>query len=290
MTADRLFDLTMALGEGPVWDERHNTLYWVDIPEGRIWRHNFTDNASHHTDLGETVGMCCLTPAGDMVAALKHDIVLLKNGERTVLAGGLEADLPDNRFNDGKCDAAGRLLAGTMDTKGQQRRGKLYSLTQGQPVVTLEKDITCSNGLGWSPDNKTMYYIDTPSGYLWGYDYDLDTGAVTNRRPLIDYTKEQGSFDGMCVDSEGILWVAHWGGYCVSRWNPETGKKIGEVKVPAPCVTSCCFGGTNMDTLFITTARGGEKERTDYPLSGSLFAVKPGVTGPTANRFGGAAT
>ena len=94
----------------------------------------------------------------------------------------------------------------------------------------------------------------------------------------------------MCVDSEGMLWVAHWGGYCVSRWNPETGKKIGEVKVPAPCVTSCCFGGTNMDTLFITTARGGEKERTDYPLSGSLFAVKPGVTGPTANRFGGTAT
>ncbi len=285
MQAERLFDLIMDLGEGPLWDERADTLHWVDINAGRIWSHDFSANATSSVDTGETVGMCALDRDGHMVAALKHDIVRLNGDKRTVLAS-VETHLQNNRFNDGKCDARGRLLAGTMDTKGQPAKGAFYSLTEGQAIRTIAADIGCSNGVGWSPDNKLLYYVDTPSGHLWGFDYDIDTGRATNRRALIDYTQEEGSFDGLCVDSEGMIWAAHWGGHRVSRWNPQSGKKIGEIMIPAPFVTSCCFGGPGLDTLFITTARGSEKDAQGYPLAGALFAAKPNVTGMPIHRFG----
>lgn len=285
MQAEVLFDLIMDLGEGPLWDERADTLHWVDINAGEIWSHDFKANATTSFDTGETVGMCALDASGHMVAALQHDIVRFHDGQRTVLASA-ETHLADNRFNDGKCDARGRLLAGTMATKGDKAMGAFYSLTEGQPLRVLATDIGCSNGVGWSVDNKTLYYVDTPSGHLWGFDYDIDTGKATNRRSLIDYTKEPGNFDGLCVDGEGMIWAAHWGGHRVSRWDPKTGKKLSEIMVPAPFVTSCCFGGPDMQTLYITTARGGEKDREGYPLAGSLFAVRPGVAGLPMHRFG----
>lgn len=285
MQAERLFDLIMDLGEGPLWDERTDTLHWVDINAGTIWSHDFRSGTTTHFDTGETVGMCCLDQQGGMVAALQHDIVRFSGGTRTVLASA-ETDLPDNRFNDGKCDAHGRLLAGTMDTKNRQDMGAFYSLTEGQPLETIAAGITCSNGVGWSVNNKMLYYVDTPSGHLWGFDYDLKTGQAVNRRPLIDYTGEEGVFDGLCVDSEGMIWAAHWGGHCVSRWDPLTGRKLSEITVPALFVTSCCFGGPGLETLFITSARGSEKDRAGYPLAGSLFAVRPGVSGLPMHRFG----
>lgn len=285
MKAELFSHHIMSLGEGPVWDERTQTLYWVDISAGNIWSYDMNSGITRTHSMGETVGMCCLTEDGALVAALKHDIVVLQEDTRTVLFGGIEAGLPHNRFNDGKVDARGRLLAGTMDTTGRKGQGALYSFTQGKHPATLAGDISCSNGLGWSADNRTLYYVDTPTGYLWGFDYDIETGAVANRRSLIDYTAEQGSFDGLCVDDEDMLWVAHWGGHRVSRWNPQTGRKIGEIMVPAPYVTSCCFGGDNMDMLFITTARGSEDTAAQYPHAGALFVAQPGVTGPVAHRY-----
>jgi len=285
--AERLFDLTMQLGEGPLWDKKEQALYWVDIPEGRVWRHGFADHGHATVALDESVGMCALARDGGLVAALEDSIVLVKDGARHVLAGNVEQDKPNNRFNDGKCDAKGRLLAGTMDRDGKKGQGSLYVLEEGRELRKLAGDITVSNGIGWSPDNKAMYYADTPSGFLWRYDYDLETGNIANRTALIDYTKEEGNFDGLCVDSEGMLWVAHWGGFQISRWDPETGRKIGKVEVPAPLVTSCCFGGQELDTLYITTARGwDEAQIARYPLAGSLFAVQPCVKGMEMARFG----
>jgi sugar lactone lactonase YvrE len=287
MKAERFLDVTMDLGEGPVWDERTGRLHWVDIARGQLWTHDTGTGETGQVKLGDSLGMAVPAAGGGMVAALAHEIVLYREGQTTVLAGQVEAGLPDNRFNDGKCDARGRLLAGTMDTGGRKGRGKLYMLEEGRPLRVLLEEVTISNGLGFSPDKRFMYYVDTPTGYLWRFDYDLDSGALSGRTALIDYSGEAGNFDGLCVDDEGMLWVAHWGGHQVSRWDPATGRKIGRVEVPAPLVTSCCFGGTGMDTLFITTARGWDEQQiAEYPLSGALFAVRPGVTGPVAERFG----
>ena len=284
MKAERLFDLTMTLGEGPVWDEKTRALLWVDITEGRLWRHAFSTRKFVSRDLGESVGRACLTPGGREVLALKKSIVMLGEDMNTVLVDGVENDLPDSRFNDGKCDAMGRLLVGTM---GQEGKAHLYILEKGKPLRALLSGVTISNGIGFSPDSTRLYYADTPTGHLWQFDYDLETGGISNRVPLIDYTREEGDFDGLCVDDEGMLWVAHWGGHQVSRWDPKTGKKIGKIEVPAPFVTSCCFYGDRMDQLAITTCRGWDEElQMAYPLSGALFVVEPGVTGPYANRFG----
>ena len=286
MKAERLLDLTMSLGEGPVWDEQTNTLHWVDILPCRLWRHDFAGNQTTSQELGNSAGMCCLTQDGGMVAALSHSIVLLKDGTSQVLAENIEPEWPGNRFNDGKCDAAGRLLTGTMDKNGTPGRGSLYRLEEGRPLKKLLGDITVSNGLGWSPDSRFLYYVDTPSGFLWRFEYDLDTGTLQNRTALIDYRGEEGSFDGICVDAEGCLWAAHWGGHQISRWDPKTGRKLLRVDIPAPFVTSCCFGGERMDKLFITTA-GEEAARSEgFPLAGSLFIAETGIQGLPAARFG----
>lgn len=288
MKAERFLSHVMTLGEGPVYDGERNALYWVDIEAGRLWQHDLISGGSQQTDLGESVGLCVPHKGGGMVLALTDRVVHLEEVEPfKVLAGPVEKDLPGNRFNDGKCDARGRLLLGTMDKKGEKGRGSLYVLEEGQPLRRLLSEVTISNGIGFSPDNRHMYYVDTPSGFLWRFDYHLDTGTLSNRVPLIDYREEQGDFDGLCVDSEGCIWAAHWGGHQVSRWDPKTGKKIGQVAVPAPFVTSCCFMGPDLDQLLITTASGWDEAlKKEYPLSGSLFVAQPGAKGLPVARFG----
>lgn len=287
MHAERFLNLTLTLGEGPVWDERTQTLYFVDIEGHALWAHDVKTGQSRETLFEERVGMCALTRDGGLAVALEKSLVLLKDDKHSPLVSGVEADLPDNRFNDGKCDPFGRLLVGSMDTRGKMGRGSLYSLEEGGALRKLECGVSISNGIGFSPDGRHMYYVDTPSGRLWRYDYHGETGDIANPVPLIDYTGEEGQFDGLCVDAEGMIWVAHWGGHKVSRWNPETAKKVAEIEVPALNVTSCCFGGERQDTLFITTAQCfDEAGKAAWPLGGALFTVKPGVKGKPADRFG----
>lgn len=289
MKAKRFLNETMILGEGPIWDDQAQRLYWVDITAGQLWQHDSRSGQTSHQDLGERVGMCAQVVGGGMLVALEHSIVVLReDGSRQVLQADIEPSLPDNRFNDGKCDARGRLLAGTMDTRGQRGKGSLYSLDMpaGGKLTRLVADVSISNGIGFSPDKRHLYYVDTPSGALWRFDYDIDTGSLSNRIPLIDYTAEEGNFDGLTVDAQGHLWIAHWGGSQVSRWDPKTGKKLGKVVLPAPLITSCCFGGPNLSTLYITSAwNQDEKLKAEHPLSGALFAVKTDTQGLPADRF-----
>lgn len=284
MRAERFLELTLTLGEGPVWDEQTRTLFFVDIEGQAIWSHAAETGQSEKTALGGRVGMCVPAAGGGLVAAVERRVLLLKDGKERELAR-VEDDLPDNRFNDGKCDARGRLLVGTMGTKGQAGQGGLYILEPGKPPRLLVSGVSVSNGLGFSPDNRFLYYVDTPSGSLWRFDYDLAQGTVSNRVPLIDYTGEAGRFDGLCVDSEGLIWAAHWGGSRVSRWNPESRRKVAEVMIPALYVTSCCFGGEDLGTLFVTSARGrDERDRAAWPEAGGLFALRPGVRGLPSTR------
>lgn len=287
MKPELLIKDIMTLGEGPVWDDRRQRLYWVDIPEGRLWHWEQASGETGSVKAGDSLGMCALAEDEGLVLALWQDIELLQGQERRTLVRNAEPDKPDNRFNDGKVDPMGRLLVGTMGTKGKREQGALYSLGGAEGKLRRLLDgVSTSNGLGWSLDGRRLYYVDTPTGFLWGFDYDLDTGDISNRQPLIDYRPEAGNFDGICMDAEGCVWAAHWGGWQVSRWDPETGRKLLSIAVPAPYVTSCCFGGPDLKTLFITSAwNRSEETRAQAPLAGSLFAVQTPYQGLPPHRF-----
>lgn len=287
MKAERFLNHIMVLGEGPVWDERRQRLYWVDISEGRLWHWDQTSGQSESLPLHKSLGMCALTEDGGLLVTPGRSIELIHGDERRVLVEDAEPDLPGNRFNDGKCDPAGRLLVGSMDTGGQQACGSLYSLERADGQLRpLLHGVTVSNGIGFSPDHRFLYYVDTPSGFLWRFDYELERGELSNRVPLIDYRQEAGSFDGICMDAEGCIWAAHWGGYQVTRWDPRSGRKLLSIPLPAPYVTSCCFGGPGFKTLFITTAwNRDEKARAESPLAGSLFVCDTPYEGLKAETF-----
>jgi sugar lactone lactonase YvrE len=169
----------------------------------------------------------------------------------------------------------------------QASAASLYCLDTDGAVRHVFGGVTTSNGLGWSPDQRTMYYIDTPTLQVAAFDYDGDTGTISNRRPIVTFPSGVGRPDGMAVDAEGRLWIAHWDGGRISRWNPEDGRLSLEIPLPVARVTSCAFGGPNLDRLYITTARHGltEPQLAEQPHAGSLFAVSPGVAGLPANEY-----
>ena len=204
-----------------------------------------------------------------------------------------EADKPENRFNDGKCDCSGRFWAGTMSKKldsgygDSGPAGSVYCLEPDLRISRKIENVTISNGLGWSPDNGTLYYIDSPTKTVAAYDFDRRNGGISRKRVVVELPDGfVGMPDGMCVDAEGMLWIALWGGAGVTRWDPATGGLLQKLAVPALNVTSCVFGGTKLDELFITTARLGTDTQA-YPLAGGLFRVKPGVTGLPPFAFAG---
>ncbi|MFC3803233.1 SMP-30/gluconolactonase/LRE family protein [Cohnella sp. GCM10012308] len=297
MTADSKITVSLAsdaqaqLGEGPVWDARDDSLYWVDILSHRVYSHRPEEpNSDRAIELSPFVSSIVPRRSGGFALTLQDGFYGYDpaTAELTLLAE-VEASLPGSRFNDGKCDPAGRYLAGTMSMDEEKGRGTLYSLDEGHSVKPLVPDVTISNGLAWSGDGATLYYIDTPTRCVYAFDYDMASGAVSNRRVAADIPEEEGFPDGMTIDAEGMLWIAHWGGWQVTRWNPATGEKLLSVPVPASQVTSCAFGGEQLDKLYITTARVGldEAALAAQPHAGGLFCADVGVRGlPTAQYFG----
>jgi sugar lactone lactonase YvrE len=200
-----------------------------------------------------------------------------------------EAGLPNNRFNDGKCDPAGRFWAGTMDMDERGQRGSLYCLYPDGRVQKRLGNIGTSNGLAWSLDGSTMYYIDTPTSVVRAFDFEMETGRISNGRDIIRIPVSMGYPDGMSIDAEGMLWIALWGGGGVGRWNPFDGQLLEMVACPASQTTACAFGGRALDTLYITSARHGlsEDQLQKEPHAGGIFAIKPGCQGIPAYRFSG---
>jgi sugar lactone lactonase YvrE len=226
------------------------------------------------------------------VVALKNSLALLdlKTGELETVATVENAN-GNMRFNDGKCDPAGRFWAGTMTdhVKDKQPVGKLYCLDTDRTLRTMETGITISNGLTWNPDATVMYYIDTPTQQVVAYDYDVDSGTISGKRVVIDIPKDIGFPDGMTIDQEGMLWIAIWGGRKVTRWNPQTGKLLASYDTPVKNTSSCCFGGENLQDLYITTARAGnsDDELATQPQAGGLFRLHTDVSGIATYLFGG---
>jgi sugar lactone lactonase YvrE len=200
-----------------------------------------------------------------------------------------EPQLPGNRFNDGKCDPAGRFLAGTMDDAEEAATGSLHSLSPDGSIQTLLTGIRISNGLTWSPDGRTFYYIDTPTRQVSAFDYDLSSGAIADPRPAVVVPPELGWPDGMTSDAQGMLWVAMWGGAKLTRWDPATGQLLQSIPLPAFNVSSCAFGGPDLDEIYVTSARQGMSaaQLGQYPLSGGLFRLRPGLRGSATFAFGG---
>lgn len=285
-----IYDAKATLGEGPCWDQDKQVLYWVDIIKGRVHVHNQKDETNQVFEIGQYVGTVSVAESGELILALQHGFYLFDMETRELKPiDDPEKELPNNRFNDGKCDPAGRFLAGTMSLIGEGNVGALYSLDKDFTVKKLVDYVGCSNGLAWSADFQTMYYIDSPTKQVVAYDYDLKTGNIQNKREVIRIPEGEGVPDGMTIDEEGMLWVAQWGGYKVSRWNPQTGERIYTISVPVAKVTSCVFGGENRDELYITTASEGlsEAELKEQPLAGGLFRYKVGVKGAPMYKFKG---
>ena len=284
-------DAKASLGEGPVWNEVTNQLYWLDILGHRLHIH-LPEQPQDDEMITIEPYISSLAPrqSGGIVLTLQDGFYSynLVNKELTLLAE-VEASLTDNRFNDGKCDPRGRYLAGSMSLSNQQAKGSLYSMNSAHHTETLLTDVSISNGLAWSAEGNTMYFIDTPTRKVVAFDYNLDTGHISSRRVVVEIGDQPGSPDGMTIDAEGMLWVAHWGGWCVTRWNPHNGQLLQSIAVPASQVTSCAFGGTELDTLYITTARVGlsEEELIKQPNAGGLFSIKLGIKGTPSSMFVG---
>ncbi len=266
------------LGEGPRWDRDLGLLLWVDIEAGELRRHDPHAGELPPLELGERVGAAALTRDGRLLAALERRLVTtdLQGGARRELAA-VPHRRDDMRLNDGACDPAGRFFVGSLTYDRQPGYGALYRLGLGGELVTVLEEVGLSNGLGWSPDARLMYFIDTLTGRVDVFDYDLASGAPSRRRTFAEIDPGDGLPDGLAVDDEGAVWVALYGGGAVRRYLPD-GRLEGHVELPVARVTACAFAG---ETLYITTATGPE------PRAGALFRADVGVSGPAAVRFGG---
>ena len=283
------YKIKARLGEGAFWNHKTQELYWVDIEDQVLHIYNPQTKKNRSLPTPSKIGTVVPKNTNETIVALQDGIYTmnLKSGD-IVLLSDIESGLTENRFNDGKCDPSGRLWVGSMALKMQSYRASLYMVdTTGNAQLKIDR-VTISNGIVWSSDQKTMYYIDTPTAMIRAFDFDNEIGAISNERIAVKVPNSMGFPDGMAIDSEDMLWVGMWNGNAVIRCNPKTGKIISKIEVPAHNVTSCAFGGKNLDTLYITTASIDmtKKEKAACPLAGSLFKADPGVKGVKSVFFG----
>jgi len=270
------------LGEGPMWHSRRKSYFWVDIDRYRFYECAAQGTTPQLYKTPEKTSLLVELDYDNLLIGMKGGLAKfnLKTNEVNWLVE-IERDIPNNRSNDGGCDSEGRLWIGMMDMQFKPGAGALYCIDKNSRVEKKIPGTAISNGLVWSPDNKRMYYIDTPTQKVQSFLYDSITGNLTYEKDIIHVSKENGSPDGMAMDEEGMLWIAQWGGFGVYRWNPLTGEQIGLIQLPVPNVSSCTFAGENLDQLIITTARQdlSPEELKKFPESGDVFIADPGVRG-----------
>jgi sugar lactone lactonase YvrE len=284
-------DVIAGLGEGAIWDSRALRLYWIDIPGKRLFELDPVSGRVRDWDVGQLIGTVVPRRRGGLLVALQNGIAVFDPESGRLDPGVRPEDYdPDAyRFNDGKCDPAGRFWVGSYSVTPEKRPGTLYRMDSDGAFHPMLRGVGTSNGIAWDPARKTMYFIDTPLLRADAFDYDAASGSIARRRPAIEFPDGAGRPDGSTLDAEGRLWIAHWDGGLVTQWDPATGRCLRAIRVPAARVTSCAFGGEGLDQLFITTARKGltEAELARQPLAGRLFVVAPGARGRIADGFAG---
>lgn len=288
--AELFIDARAALGEGPCWDSSSGCLYWVDILEKKVCQYSPVTEIVRSFSVRAYVGAVVPRVSGGLILALQNGIYSFDPDSGTCKEiANPEKEFPGNRFNDGKCDPTGRFWAGTMSMQNEEEAGALYSLDLDGRVRKVLSGVTCSNGIAWSPDEQVMYYIDTPTRKVAAFDFDVSTGQLGASRTVVTIPESEGYPDGMTIDSEGMIWVAQWDGYCVSRWDPKTGTRLLKVRVPTARVTSCAFGGDKLDELYITTAMVGlsDEDLQTQPNAGGIFRFKTDIRGTPSYPFRG---
>lgn len=282
-------DAGAQLGEGALWHPTENKLYWVNIEGSMLYIYDPITKENQSLSVKERVGTVVPVESGGALVALQNGIHFIntQTGALQFIANPLTST--NIRFNDGKCDPSGRFWVGSMHLQFTEGVASLYRMNRDKTVHKMLDGVTVSNGIAWTKDRKTMYYVDSHLRRIDAFDYDDANGAITNRRVVVTIPEGGGSPDGIALDEEGNIWAALWGANAVGRFDPRTGKLLQKIEVPAPNVSSCAFGGKNLDTLYITTARGelSEAQLEAYPLSGGLFSAKPGVKGVPAEFFRG---
>ncbi|MBC6999131.1 SMP-30/gluconolactonase/LRE family protein [Cytophaga sp. FL35] len=286
--AQLLLDSQCTLGEGPIWDAECQTLYWVDIEGKKL--HNYNPKRKNHQmwELASMAGAAVLKADGNLLLALEEGLSTFDIQSGNITSHKvLKNTNPKMRYNDGKVGPNGHFYIGSMHKEFEPGSGNLYRISSNWETDTQVPNTTISNGMAWTKDQKTFYFSDTEEYRIYRFDFDMASGNLLNRTIAFEVPKEMGGADGMCIDEEDMLWIAHWGGNCIRRWNPKDGEVLEEIEVDAPQVTSCCFGGENLDTLFITTARSGMtvEELDKYPKSGGLFTFRTKVKGTSINLF-----
>ena len=297
------------LGEGTCWSERDQALWWVDILGHRLHRYGPATGERRSWGFRETISAVAEREhRSGLIVALQHALALFEpaTGELRRLQVP-EPDRPGNRLNDGKCDARGRFWAGTMDFAAVARTGALWrysaragagaspAVPEGDPDAfgvcepALDAGFAVTNGPAWSRDARTMWFNDTVAGTVHAYAFDLERGTVGAGRAFLQFGRADGHPDGMTTDADGRLWIAHWGGACVTCHDPREGRELLRVPLPAAQITNVAFGGPDLDTLYITSARSGldSARLAAEPLAGGLFAVRTTARGVPAHRFAG---
>jgi len=282
--AELLLDAKAELAEGPCWLADRERLMWVDINAGRVHVLDPATGDDRVVEVGQPVGAAVPADDGRVALAIREGFAFLDLDDGGIeRIADVEIEIAGNRMNDGKCDTAGRFWAGTMAVDGRRRAGALYRLDGGRQVEQMVVGVGISNGLGWSVDDRLMYYIDTPEDRVDVFDFDPAAGTIANRRPFVSI-EAPGHPDGMAVDAEGGLWVAIWGGNRIVHYLPD-GTTADTVELPVAQVSSCCFGGPDLRDLYITTAWEHLAPEQRQPLAGGLFRCRPGVAGQPTRAY-----
>ncbi|WP_420574603.1 SMP-30/gluconolactonase/LRE family protein [Kordia sp.] len=289
LTAELEYEIPAKLGEGAFWDYNQEVLYWVDIIGQSLNIYSPKNKTNKEIKMPAPIGTVVPSEEKNKVIVALHDGVYIVDvtTEKITRLAAVEDTNTGTRLNDGKCDPNGNLWIGSMDYSQTNPGGNLYKVNASGKTDKMLGNITISNGIVWSKDDKTMYYIDTPTANIRAFDFDKTTNTISNERIVVTIPKEEGFPDGMAIDENDMLWVGLWNGNSIANYNPETGKLIQKIKVPAHNVTSCAFGGKNLDVLYITTASLDmtDAEKEQYPSAGSLFKIKLDTKGVKSTFF-----
>ena len=284
-----VLDVKASLGECPLWSVDEQALYWVDINAPALNRFDPASGANAAWPMPQSIGCFALRERGGFVVALRDGFWLVDPDgtldRRIALA---PYDPAHHRFNDGRADLRGRFWAGSMNERRDAGTAALYCLDPDSTLTAMIANVMISNGLAFSPDSRTMYHTDTPTRVVWAWDFDLASGAIANRRVFAQFSGETDRPDGAAVDREGCYWSAFYRGGKVVRISPR-GERLAEYPVPAMCPTMCAFGGSDLKTLYVTTARQQRdaEELARLPQSGGIFAMQVDVPGLPEPKFAG---
>jgi sugar lactone lactonase YvrE len=272
-----------------MWHPNRKTVWWIDINGQEYFEAKLDGTPARRLKSSQKIGAVVPTASGGLLAALQDGIYRVdpESGASTLWVKAPGHDAREFRFNDGKVDPRGRFWAGTLALDDRRGQSRLYRFDSDRSVATMREGVSISNGIAWSPDGGTMYYIDSPERTVQSFAYDIERGTISSPRIAIELTEADGWPDGCSMDAEGMLWVAHWGAAKVTRWDPRSARLLSTLKLPVQNVTSCAFAGPGLDELFITTAKEAARAALE-PEAGFIFRHRPGVAGLPLANFAGA--